>query len=56
MKKINNSGEKYKARLVAKGVHCKDGTISFDICTLLARIISFRLSLALAFIYKLQIH
>ena len=48
--------DKYKARLVVKGFRQKEGLDYFDTYSLVTRITSIRLLIALAAIYSLEIH
>ena len=52
----NESIQTFKVRLVAKGFKQREGVDYFDTYALVARIMSIRVLLALASIYKLIVH
>ena len=54
--KVDGTIDKFKARLVAKGFTQKEGINCFDTYALMARITTIWVLIALASIYKLEIH
>jgi hypothetical protein len=54
--KVDGTREKFKARLVAKGFKRKEGLDYFDTYAPVARIATIRTLIALASIYKFDIH
>ena len=54
--KAGGSIEKYKARLVVKGYKQKEGVNYFDTYSLVTRITSIRMLVAIAALHNLEIH
>ena len=54
--KANGSINKYKARLVVKGYKQKEGVDYFDTYSLVTRITSIRMLVAIAALHNLEIH
>ena len=54
--KANGSIDKYKARLVVKGYKQKEGVDCFNTYSLVTRITSIRMLMAIAALHNLEIH
>ena len=54
--KADGDIDKYKARLVVKGYKKREGLDYFDTYSPVTRIISIRMLIAIAAVYKLEIH